>query len=520
MNSEFELNELIDNDDIIGIRNFDFSKLHLVRTHPLKKCAEINREDIFYYLIEKGISMNSYNYKYNSPLFFYACRNNNLGLAEYLRKNGDNVFFTNQFGDNCLSEVLRNKNVELETINYLIGLGFNVKKNNILAHCATHDTSSEIILELIKAGADVNETDSWGFTPLINAISAKNLRIIKLLIEQGANASGNTVIGMIIRVNNNEINEYFSDLLRSIQGFKFDNAQDLNYALDSDKIKKIIVDNPSFVPSEALFSIYNCNIELMTYRLEINYDTTINYGIDLIESAKNNAENIMLWHQETSFLDNIEKGIIWRLLIENESDYVFEFCLNNVGEINFSDKNFIEVFNQLVFSGNMKMIEKLIKIGLVIHEKDILSYAVLSGNIETVKLIYSLGFNEVNRFDHRGNTPIMYAVFYGYCDIFDFLIEHGADVKLSNGQGNTLLFISLFQRRENNLDMIKKLLEFVDVNEANKKYRDSVIGFLCYCSNKKKVAKFLIKSGANIEIKDKDGTTIFTDPYSLMYRKD
>lgn len=55
--------------------------------------------------------------------------------------------------------------------------------------------NTDSVLKLINAGANVNEKDVYGLTPLIQATITNNLTIAKTLIEKGASIDQKDVTG-------------------------------------------------------------------------------------------------------------------------------------------------------------------------------------------------------------------------------------------------------------------------------------------------------------------------------------
>jgi len=72
----------------------------------------------------------------------------------------------------------------------------------IVETCCTGDLSNaaaqgdlELVQQLLEAGADVNNTDSWGHTPLISACWAGHKDIVQVLLERGADVKATTPRG-------------------------------------------------------------------------------------------------------------------------------------------------------------------------------------------------------------------------------------------------------------------------------------------------------------------------------------
>ena len=67
-------------------------------------------------------------------------------------------------------------------------------------------------------------------------------------------------------------------------------------------------------------------------------------------------------------------------------------------------------------------------------------------NVGTARMLLEEGA-EVDRLNHRGQTPLGGAAFKGYEEIVALLLRHGADVDADNGAGMTpVMFAALFGR--------------------------------------------------------------------------
>ena len=53
----------------------------------------------------------------------------------------------------------------------------------------------DLIEQAIAMGADVNELDEFGFTPLIEAAIVNDVAITKTLLDAGADAAGEDMVG-------------------------------------------------------------------------------------------------------------------------------------------------------------------------------------------------------------------------------------------------------------------------------------------------------------------------------------
>lgn len=70
--------------------------------------------------------------------------------------------------------------------------------------------------------------------------------------------------------------------------------------------------------------------------------------------------------------------------------------------------------------------------------------------IEICKLLLNAGGTKsINQFTQSGFTPLHFAIYYGFSDIVQLLIDHGADTNLPNQRGNTPLFLAVYNSNRN-----------------------------------------------------------------------
>lgn len=97
-------------------------------------------------------------------------------------------------------------------------------------------------------------------------------------------------------------------------------------------------------------------------------------------------------------------------------------------------------------------------------------------------------------------TPLNLACGIGHSDIFDILIEYGADFNLPNINGRTPLIAACDNSQ---IDIVKKLLQLgAKVNKRNNLGRTSIF----YCKNVN-ILHLLYINGADINIQDNFGNT-------------
>ncbi len=91
------------------------------------------------------------------------------------------------------------------------------------------------------------------------------------------------------------------------------------------------------------------------------------------------------------------------------------------------------------------------------NPNDMLLTAAQLGDIDRVRLAIAKGAN-LNYQDENGGTALHWAVFYGYKDIVQLLLMHGADPLIKDKDGITPIDVA---RINNKKEMLKLLEKYV-----------------------------------------------------------
>jgi ankyrin repeat protein len=114
-------------------------------------------------ILDQGFDVNQRHPKYGVTPLFYACENKNPEIVALLLERGALVNTVDSFGETPLRYMIARELVEQDQA-----------------------TALKIIKLLVKAGANVNVKTNVGFTGLIMAIDQRDLELIDVLLEAGA----------------------------------------------------------------------------------------------------------------------------------------------------------------------------------------------------------------------------------------------------------------------------------------------------------------------------------------------
>lgn len=169
-------------------------------------------------LLEAGSEPRAPNWIGVTPLHS-ACLNGNIEIFQLLVDGGADVKAKNDAGESPLHFALI-RDPRLELIKELVRLGANVNEqdNNSQAplYVVAVDSGSEntaIAKLLLDSGADVNDNNVFGSTALHCAAANGNLELVMLLVEKGAHLNlhdkfGNTALTFAARYGKTEIVRY------------------------------------------------------------------------------------------------------------------------------------------------------------------------------------------------------------------------------------------------------------------------------------------------------------------------
>ena len=140
--------------------------------------------------------------------------------------------------------------------------------------------------------------------------------------------------------------------------------------------------------------------------------------------------------------------------------------------------------------------------------------ALTTGNKSYIELFLKEGA-DINMLNFDDQSPLEYFVRYNYgtceklSEIFELLLDYGADSNVLNSNGETILHSIIITERYNLFDVLFKKVDDININTRNK-FGITPLMLAVYAQNEY-IVKFLIEKGANLDISNFNGNT------SLLY---
>lgn len=244
-----------------------------------------------------------------------------------------------------------------ENINYLVrnlGIDVDTKDTNTMLHYAVGNGSIDAANELIKLGADINNT----------------------------NANFQTSLHYVIENNSNK-------LLESVNLLLYKNAEPNIKDKDGNTPLHLAVMNASKSENEYI-EVINM---LIKYNMDVNILNNKNQLALNIAVKNNNTEISNILINAKSKLNNKDNGYApIHIAVKNNNIFIADSLLSNNADVNIEDERGYTPLALAVENNNIEMCRKLIRNNAVI-DKNAVDLAIKINNKEIKKL---LGLEEVN----------------------------------------------------------------------------------------------------------------------------
>lgn len=158
--------------------------------NALHAACAFGTESITRMLLSHGADVNLSVWNFGSPLV-NACRYGRVEIAKLLVEAGADLGATDLVGRSALLMAIFIETLQLEVIDYLVGLGVDPshgdKRGCNGLHYAARAKKSHVIERMLEYGNNVNGTDLNGWSPLHWAIASREVStdIVRLLLQSG-----------------------------------------------------------------------------------------------------------------------------------------------------------------------------------------------------------------------------------------------------------------------------------------------------------------------------------------------
>lgn len=266
------------------------------------------------------------------------------------------------------------------------------------------------------------------------------------------------------------------------------------------------------------WAAYKGNVELMEHLLEqgAKLDITDDKGSSIINfAASSGQQNTKVYDLCLQNGTNLQKELTPNganpLLLAAPSDknfHLINYFQSKGLDINSKDNNGNGVFNYATKSGNIEILDGLLKQGIKGNDQAFVFAAYgmrrQPNDFTIYKYLQSKGLKP-NVTNDKGETPLhILASRSDNKEIINYLLESGLDVNQEDNNGNTA-FINAAS--SNNLEMIKLMSKGLkNINATNKKGQTALA--LAVQNNDLNVVHYLIENGARAEVVDAEGNNL------------
>lgn len=323
-----------------------------------------------------------------------------------------------------------------------------INKETLVKAVSANDVEKvKLMIKTDEMKEHANATTENGKTILIIAIVNQNLEMVKVLLDAGAD------VNKRCHIKTNEGIEYTYFINKEISNKRTLAVEFSPLALailtqDTDIIKLLLKNGAEITSSAKINKILS------------NYLPPIKLNINILELA--------------TLVDNLD---VFRLLLVSFSDRRLTNALHNILLLaGYKDKRKIL---SMLLKLNIK-VKSPKEVIFRMFDQEIenpLCEATLGNCYELVKLLLKAGFDQ-NISNYHGDSEfidnstrkaIHIAARRNYLQIFNLLLENGADINAKDNEGKTPLHLSL-ENDCQNYDIVDRLIEMnADVNISNNK---------------------------------------------------
>ncbi|KAJ5469388.1 hypothetical protein N7539_009006 [Penicillium diatomitis] len=470
---------------------------------PLTQACERGNNAIANLLLERGADVNAHDRSGFSPLL-KACKKGQTSIAQLFLRYGAKANGTDEDGYSPL--ILACERGHQSTVKLLLEFGANLDAINYRGHSpltkACEYGHLPVVHLLLDNGADVNAFDGSGSSPLIEACAHGHTQVVRFLLRMGANVDVFDQSG-------------FSPLTRACErGYLSLVLTLLESGID--------VTKPDRTGQAAITTTKDTNIILLLLGHGADIHVRDLSGNPILTRASQNNNWILATRLIKLGADvNAENMDGRTALLETTDARIASLLIDHGADVNACDRFGNTAVFRSVCEGNQALLSILLVKGADVNRVNLMGRTALTEALSTRGSIpqahisnapLSKPFNDdilrmlirggadINTCDVQGNTILSHVVTNYDCTLAQFLLEKGADVTITDRDGQTVLF------KVRDATMAQLLLERgADVNARDALHQTPLL--VSIIKRGDEVAKTLIDHEADVNAQSKYGLT-------------
>lgn len=490
----------------------DIAERIAVRNVELISAVDADDLDRVQFLLANGAGPNGiYSKNSKTPLINHAILvSAKIPIIEALLKAGANVNNSNIHGVTTLLCVKYYKHDKKELLRVL--KEYNTDPTSQLIYAIKGDNISGIS-ELIEFGANINGLVEK-FPPLIHAMQmSASLPMIQELLNRGA--SVNVIENKTVPIFGVVV--YNGDKIAVLKLLLEHNA---NINMKDPAGKDLLFWAITYQnDSELLKSIVDHGADLTTTYTMPNNIIHTPLTLAMYYQRPRNILKMLIEKHVALINKPGSMGSPIILAIFMKSDRLFDWCIEHGTDTQVLDNLRRNLLMNAIINGTEYMVNKLITMGFDVNVLDAqgnttLHCTIPSGNVELAKRLLEAGVN-INVKNSKGNTALHSAIGHRRLDIAKYLIEHGANTMIRNTMGVMPIHLSLVPEAAPIFDDLWRIYK---ENVPKERYDDDL--FLAACRSRVPHAIVrMLEAGMNAKAMDAR-TGASTLIYAVSYAHD
>jgi ankyrin repeat protein len=450
---------------------------------PLILAAQRNNLEVINLLLEAHASINLSDKTGQTALMYV--RPDGIGpsseVVKALLAAGSAVNDTDEIGQTPLM-IAAGKEYNLPIVQSLLATDAKASINardrsgmTALMHAACY--APDMVEPLLAAGANVNDAETNGRTPLMCAVNhwrESALKAVKDLIAAGANVNAKDAKGRTALQYPSRMRDSGLEIVKTLIAA----GADVNLADETGQ-------------TPLMFFAEWYAVELIQ---------TMAHAGALLDAKDKKGKTALMYSLSGNW--TLTAPVVKALIAAGVN-------------VNATDSDGVTPLMLGARAGSLEVVKALLGAGAVVKAKDklgqtALAYALNDSNYRdsTSSVVNELiaAKADVNATDQYGQTPLMLAAKSGDGNIAQSLLAAGAAVNAKNNLGQTALLFATDESRDKTVNVVRLLIAAkANVNEVNERRQTALM--LAAIRGSVESVKLLLEQGVPVNVKDSDGIT-------------